>query len=334
MIYNCMMKIIETIPELKEISEGCVLTIGNFDGVHLGHQEILNTAKKIASEKKSRLIVMTFEPHPFAVLHPEKPPGVLTPLKLKKYLLEGCGVDCLIVLKDSSELLGLSPTDFVEKFLVKNIRPGTVVEGEDFNFGYGRTGSVHTLHSLGQQRGFDVKIVESKETRLSIGHSVRVSSTIIRNMLEAGKVADAATALGRPYRLVNKIIPGRGKGKQLGFPTLNLEQPVQIIPAEGVYAGIVKIADDFEGLLREEEKIPGVYSIGKAGTYGGGQPLLIEAHLLKKGVGELTGKWMAMDFVTHIRDQRKFKTEAELSEQIAKDCEKAKQILQNIKIDA
>ena len=151
-------------------------------------------------------------------------------------------------------------------------------------------------------------------------------------MLEAGKVADAAIALGRPYRLVNKTIAGRGRGKQLGFPTLNLAQPGQIIPAEGVYAGFVQIADDFEQLLGEEEKIPAVYSIGQAKTYGNQQPLLIEAHLLKEDVGELTGKWMAMDFIDHIRDQRKFKTDAELSEQIAKDCEKAEQILQNINI--
>jgi len=332
MISNRMMKVIETIPELEKIQEGCVLTIGNFDGVHVGHQEVLTAAKRIATQKKTQFIVMTFEPHPFAILHPEKAPGVLTPLQLKEHLLAKYGADCLIVLKDSSELLELSPTDFVEKFLVKNIRPGIVVEGEDFNFGYGRTGSVYTLHSLGQQRGFDVTIIESKETRLSIGHSVKVSSTIIRNMLEAGKIADAAVALGRPYRLVNKTIPGRGRGKKLGFPTLNLAQPAQIIPAEGVYAGFVQIADDFEQLLAAKEKIPAVYSIGQAKTYGNQQPLLIEAHLFKEKVGELTGKWMAMDFVAHIRDQIKFKTDAELSEQIAKDCQKAEQILQNINI--
>ena len=136
------MEVIETIPGLNEIKRGCVLTIGNFDGVHLGHQEILTTAKQIASKRKTELIVMTFEPHPVAILHPEKAPGVLTPLKLKEHLLAEFGVDCLFVLKDSFELLNLSPEDFVDKFLMRQICPAVVIEGPDFNFGYGRSGDV------------------------------------------------------------------------------------------------------------------------------------------------------------------------------------------------
>lgn len=321
------MEIIETISELEALEKGCVLSIGNFDGVHLGHQEILTSARQTADKKSARLAVLTFEPHPVAILHPEKAPGVLTPFELKKTLLADYGVDCLIVLKDSAELLNLSPADFVDRFLCGDIQPSVVVEGEDFNFGSGRTGSVHTLYNLGAERGFEVCVVDSKTIKLSIGQSVRVSSTLIRNLLEAGKVGDAAVALGRAYRLIGPVIPGRGKGKQLGFPTLNMERAAQIIPAEGVYAGTVELADSLKQACKAAEKIPAVFSIGRSETLTPEHPLLIEAHLLIANAPDLAGKYMAMDFVEHIRSQQKFKTGKELSEQIAKDCEKAKQIL-------
>ena len=227
-----------------------MLSIGNFDGVHIGHRAILSTAKKIAAERNVQLVAMTFHPHPLTVLQPRKPRRILTPLEWKKHLLAESGVDVLFVAETTPELLQLSPADFVEQFLVENIRPSVVVEGEDFNFGAGRVGSIHTLYNLGNEKGFKVVTVESEEARLSIGHSVRVSSTLIRNLIEAGNVADAAIALAGPYRLAEKIIPGRGKGKKLGFPTLNLTRPTQLIPAEGVYAGTVEIADSFQNLCR------------------------------------------------------------------------------------
>ena len=319
------MRIIEAITNVK--NKGCVLTIGNFDGVHIGHQEILAAGRRIAAQKATELAVLTFEPHPVAILHPEKAPGMLTPFELKKHLLAQCGVDCLIVLKDSAELLNLSPADFVEQFLVRDIGPSVVVEGEDFNFGVGRAGSVHTLYNLGSERGFEVCIVDCKEVKLSIGQSVRVSSTIIRNLLEAGKVADAGVALGRPYRLVGGVVPGVGKGKQLGFPTANIAPARQSIPAEGVYAGFVAIGDSEEEVCVAEEKIPAAISIGRAETLGGDRSLLVEAHLLIENVADLAGKRLAIDFVERIRSQQKFATEKELAQQIAKDCEKAKNIL-------
>ena len=318
---------IESISELEKIQKGCVLAIGNFDGVHLGHQEILSAAKQTAQKNQVELIAMTFEPHPVAILHPEKAPGVLTPLEVKMRLLKESGVDCLIVLKDSAELLNLSPEDFVGKFLVENIHPGAVVEGHDFNFGAERTGNIETLQKLGKKKSFDVSVIEPKTIELTTGQIVRVSSTMIRYMLESGHVADAAVALGRPYRLVEEIIPGRGIGTKLGFPTLNMKKPMQVIPAEGVYAGFVRVGQSIEDVLSSEEKIPAAYSVGQARTYGEEFPLLIEAHLLKENINGLTGKWMAMDFIERIRSQRKFKTPEELSAQIAKDCQKAKEIL-------
>ena len=328
------MEIIETtsaLMELAKVEKSCVLTIGNFDGVHLGHQEILAAARQAAAQRKKQLAVMTFEPHPAAILHPEKAPGVLSPLKLKEHLLGQYGVDCLIVLKDSYRILNLSPTAFVQEFLVKNVQPGAVVEGEDFNFGYGRSGNVDTLEELGAEFGFEVIVVTCKETRLSGGKIEKVSSTLIRHLLHKGKVADAAVALGRHYRLSGETVPGKGKGRQLGFPTANINPVEQIIPAEGVYAGLVEIADSKERLHSSEQKIPAAFSIGRAKTFISDHPLLVEAHILDRDVGDLYDKWLAMDFVQHLRSQQKFKTEKDLADQIAKDCEKAKRILRTHK---
>ena len=151
-----------------KIAGGCVLTIGNFDGVHLGHQEIIREAGKAAREHNvGAVAAMTFYPHPATILHPEKSPGVLTPLKLKEKLLEEHGVDYLIVLKDSYELLNLSPEVFVDEFLMQQISPWAVIEGTDFNFGYGRSGGVATLQELGKKRGFEVVVIKPKKIKLS-----------------------------------------------------------------------------------------------------------------------------------------------------------------------
>ncbi len=329
---NSRMRIIETTTDLETLEDakkGCVLTIGNFDGVHIGHEEILTAAKQTAVEKNTELTVMTFEPHPVTILHPEKVTGVLTPLELKKHLLAKYDTDCLIVLKASHELLNLSAADFVDRFLVKKIRPAVVVEGENFNFGYGRSGNIHTLYNLGLEKGFEVIIIEPKEVKLSIGQAVKVSSTIIRNALTSGKVADAAVALGRAYRLIGPVVPGQGKGQRLGFPTANMRPPGRIMPAEGVYAGLVEIGDRVEQVCRTLNRLPAAVSVGEAQTFGSDNPLTIEAHILSGGVGNLSGKWLAVDFVKRIRGQQKFKTETELSEQIAKDCEKAKKMLKS-----
>ncbi|MHC4412612.1 MAG: bifunctional riboflavin kinase/FMN adenylyltransferase [Planctomycetota bacterium] len=297
------MRVIETLENLEKIKNHSVLTIGNFDGVHIGHQQILTTAKKIADKRKTDAVVMTFEPHPVAVLYPEKAPGVLTTLEMKKLLLQKYGFDSLIVL-------------------------AVVVEGTDFNFGLNRAGSVDTLRELAAERGFEVFVVPTLQATLETGQTIKVSSTVIRYMLEASHVSDATVALGRPYRLIGKIVAGRGKGKQLGFPTLNMDSPKQIIPAEGVYAGFVEIQDTCEDLFGACERIPAVFSIGQASTYGPTHPLLIEAHLLNHDLEENPAdKWMAMDFIEHIRSQHKFKTEKDLAEQIAEDCRRAKEVL-------
>lgn len=321
------MQTISGISQLEKVEKGCVLTIGNFDGMHLGHQEVLVAAKKAAAERAVPLVVMTFEPHPLAVLRPEIVPGVLTSLVMKEHLLAEFGVAYLLVVESTPELLALSAEDFVRRFLVENIRPRLVVEGESFNFGSARSGSIETLVGTGKKYGFEVSIVPPKEVCLSGGRTAAVSSTLIRNLLADGSVGDAVAALGRPYRLIEKVVAGRGKGKRLGFPTANMKLPGQMVPAEGVYAGFAAIADSAEEILSAEAKVPAALSIGRTATYGEGQSLLIEAHLLAENVAELYDKWLAMDFVERIRGQRKFETESELAAQISEDCEEAKEIL-------
>jgi len=321
------MKIIQTISQFEHIPKGCVLTIGNFDGVHVGHQEILAVARQAAEKNDTELIAMVFDPHPVAVLHPEMAPGVLTPLDIKKHLLAKCGVNRLIVLRTNRKLLDLSPEDFVERFLVERIKPGVIVEGDDFNFGAGRAGNIDTLEELITGKGFEVRVIKPKKIKLSTGQTVRVSSTMIRYMLEGGHMADAAVALGRSYRIGERIVKGRGVGMKLGFPTLNMKHPKQVIPAEGVYAGFVKTGEYLDDALASKQNIPAVYSIGQARTYGDDFPLLIEAHLLIEDVGNITGHYMIMDFIQRIRNQRKFNTPEDLSKQIAKDCGTAKSIL-------
>jgi riboflavin kinase/FMN adenylyltransferase len=317
------MKVLKGISELGQIREGGVLTIGNFDGVHAGHQEILRTARELARRNGGQMNVMTFEPHPVAVLYPEKAPGVLTPLSLKLRLMTEHVDDFVIVVEDSRELLSLSAQEFVERFLMCHIAPAVVVEGDDFHFGSGRGGDVEALSRFGAERGFDVVVVPPKQIRLSTGEAIRVSSTMIRYMLESGHVSDATAALTRPYRLIGPVVSGWGRGRKLGFPTLNMAKPSQIIPAEGVYAGFVELGDSEQAVLEKTEHMPAVFSIGQARTFGDQHPLLIEAHVLLGRLGDMTGKWMAMDFVQRLRDQHKFGSPDELVAQIENDCQAA-----------
>ena len=324
------MKVLKTLSEFGQVRKGSVLTIGNFDGVHLGHREIFRTARDLARDRGTEMVVMTFEPHPVAVLHPEKAPGVLTPLPLKLHLLREYADDCIIVLQDNQELLNLTPEDFVDKFLMASIAPCAIVEGDDFHFGARRAGDIETLRAFGARKGFDVVVVPARQIELPTGQLLRVSSTMIRYMLESGHVAEAAAALSRPYRLAGPIVSGWGRGRKLGFPTLNMSLPEQIIPAEGVYAGLVELSEGQEGLLQRAERLPAVFSVGQARTFGDEHPLLIEAHLLDRILPDRTGHWMAMDFIRCLRHQHKFADPEALVTQIEKDCRQARAVLQEL----
>jgi riboflavin kinase/FMN adenylyltransferase len=321
------MQILRTATELKKLPAGCVLTIGNFDGVHLGHQQILQAAYVRARQANTPLVTMTFDPHPVAILHPEKAPGVLTPLPHKAHLIGRHGVDYLIILRDSASLLRLTPNEFIDKFLLKDVKPVALVEGEDFHFGSGRTGTIEFLRKIAKEDGFEVSVISPIQAMLSTGQSVRVSSTTVRYMLQAGQVADASALLARPYRLIGQVVSGRGQGRRIGYPTLNMQIPQQIIPQEGVYAGCVRLGQTEDEVSQLNGCMDAIFSIGRVRTFGEEYPLFVEAHLLDVKKDVRPGKWMAMDFVERIRPQEKFKSVKALAEQIGKDCLAAKKIL-------
>ncbi len=321
------MQVLTSPEQFNQIKPGCVLTIGNFDGVHTGHREILERARAIARQQGTTTVVMTFDPHPVAVLYPERAPKVLTPLAWKLHLLQEYTDDCIIVLKDSRQLLSLSARQFVDEFLMQTIRPSVIVEGDDFHFGAGRRGSIETLREFGSEKGFGVEVVEPHIMTFETGQTLRVSSTVVRYMLEGGHVHEAALALGRSFRLYGPVISGRGKGREIGYPTINMQKGDQILPAEGVYAGTVEVAPTPEALFGQSQHLPAAISIGQARTFGDEHPLLIEAHLLVKHVPEVAEKWVAMDFVRRLRSQHKFKSVDDLVAQITRDCTKARDIL-------
>jgi len=320
-----MMRILDSI-QLKNAVRGGAVSIGNFDGVHLGHRDILRQARLACSS--GPLSVMTFEPHPVAILYPDRAPRVLSPLPMKTKLLEEAGVDQMIIITDSLRLLNLSPKDFIDDFLLKTLSPKTVVEGPNFNFGYGRSGTMDTLRTMGQQRGFDVIEVPFRQIHLDADRRSAVcSSSLIRGLLEQGEVDFARTALGRPYRLIGKTVPGRGVGRQLGFPTANIHPEKQIIPSEGVYAGFVVVGDSLESVCVGGTRRLAAFSLGRAKTFLSDYPLLIEAHILEDNVENLYGKYLAMEFIGKVRGQQRFESKEALIDQIHLDCKKVLEIL-------
>jgi riboflavin kinase/FMN adenylyltransferase len=322
------MQVIDTEKQILELPRGMVLTIGNFDGVHRGHQAVLCAAKTLAKERQTMAAAMTFDPHPVALLKPEAAPGILTPLSMKKLLMESLGIHYLIVIKDSLKLLNLSPEAFVHQFLVASLAPCAVVEGPDFNFGYGRSGNVETLRQIAPSANFDV--VEVPFNDFSDSYRTfpeKCSSTAIRQLLEEGDVRLASQILGRPYRLVGKTIPGRGVGRQRGFPTANIDPIGQILPSEGVYAGYVVGGERLEEVVFGGLRRPAAISIGRAKTFSSEHPLLLEAHLLENKVENLKGKWLGIDFMRFLRHQQRFESKELLKAQIAHDIERAERIL-------
>jgi riboflavin kinase/FMN adenylyltransferase len=309
------------------VKPGGVLTIGNFDGVHAGHRAMLGAGQELARARHATFTLLTFEPHPAAILRPDRAPAVLTPLEWKLHLLEQFEPSSILVLEDSASLLAMTAEEFVQQFLVPAVGPSVIVEGEDFGFGSGRDGTVDSLRDFGARMGFEVKVVPSKVITLGSGQTMKVSSTSIRGMLSTGQAADASLALGRPYRLLGEVVAGRGKGRQIGFPTLNMGKISQLVPAEGVYAGWVGIADSYQGLFQGREALAAVFSVGRATTFGDDLPLLIEAHVLSGTAHARPGQWMSMDLAAEIRKQRTFTRVEDLIKQISEDCSQAKEIL-------
>jgi riboflavin kinase/FMN adenylyltransferase len=317
---------IEKISEYGKAKPGCVLTIGNFDGVHLGHRRIIREGKRLADELGSEMVAMVFDPHPANILGHGGGLPPLTPLVMRRILLAEAGVDTLLVVGSEPGLLGLSPRAFFEEFIAGIVGPAGIVEGGDFRFGKNRSGGLPELKALASEAG--IRVVVAEEVLVEVaGRRERASSTLVRRLLAGGRVDEAAQVLGRNYRIAGRVVAGSGRGKGLGFPTANMEPPKQALPVRGVYAGLARLGSGQDVLSGRASPMPAVFSMGGGLTYWQKPPMLIEAHLLERDPGELEGLWMAMDFVARLRDQRKFESDKLLSSQIASDCQEAARLL-------
>jgi riboflavin kinase/FMN adenylyltransferase len=295
--------------------QGCVLTIGNFDGVHRGHQAIVGRAKELAEQAGTQAVAMTFDPPPDLVVRPADPPQRLTPHMLKSELLIEAGADHVVTAVADMQLLSMTPEVFLQKVIGEKFAPTHIVEGSDFRFGQKRSGDVETLRQASGTMGFGMHVVDPITICFSDGPQ-RISSTMIRRLVAGGRVEDAAQVLGRPFTLVGTVVGGERFGRVLEFPTANLAPDQQIIPLDGVYAGEATI-DDLT--------VPAAISVGCKPTTGP-SPRTIEANLI--GVdGEFYGRTMRLRFIKHLREQRTYDSHDALRQQIARDVEQTQDVM-------
>ncbi|ABD12909.1 riboflavin kinase [Frankia casuarinae] len=285
---------------------GGVVTIGFFDGVHLGHRQIIGRAVRLARERGERSLVLTFDPHPGEVLRPGSHPALLTTLRFKAELLAGTGVDALCVEPFTLEFSRVSPADFVHGILVERLRASVVVVGENFTYGHRAAGTLATLSEAGAREGFEVdgvRLVRSGEQVLS--------STAIRARVAEGDVAAAAAALDRPHRVEGVVVHGDARGRTIGYPTANIQvTPWAAVPADGVYAGFA---------CWSGRRQPAAISIGTNPTFEG-RDRRVEAFLLDFDE-DLYGEYMAYEFTHRLRPTLRFDSVAELVTQMAADVE-------------
>jgi riboflavin kinase/FMN adenylyltransferase len=304
------MKTLEGIDGLRKLPPGAVASIGNFDGIHLGHERILAEARRLRAQANApALAVVTFEPHPLTVLRPEAAPARLTPLEMKRALLAERSVDVLVTLPPAQEVLDLSAERFWE-ILRDDVRPSHLVEGPLFNFGKGRRGSIEKLVEWSADTAVKVCVLGPVSTALLDMTVVPVSSSLIRWLLAHGRARDAAICLGRPYALEGPVVKGHQRGRKLGMPTANLDCGEQMIPGDGVYAGRCTI---------EGRVYAAAVSIGTMPTFGPNQRQ-VEAYLLEFD-GDLYGRVIRVELLDWVREQRKFAGVEALKAQMAKDLE-------------
>lgn len=307
------MKVIHGLEAVQPMSQS-VLTVGNFDGVHRAHQQLLAQANLFAARTGGQVVVLTFEPHPLTIVAPHKAPPRLSLPEEKLRLLGEAGADITVVAKSERGLLGLEAEKFVEEVLVARFHPTHIVEGPSFGFGRGRKGTPELLARVAHRFHCEVHIVEPVRLQIEEGETVMVSSSLIRDLLRNGRVREASMCLGRPYCLVGEVVGGDKRGKGIGFPTANLQVHDQLIPAEGVYAGHALAADGVRRLA--------AISIGKTPTFGETE-LRVEAHILDFD-GDLYGQPLRIEFDRWLRRQEKYGSAAALVEQLHKDVASVK----------
>lgn len=302
--------------DVTERFHGGAVAIGNFDGVHLGHQTILKAAVAHANALGRPPIVLTFEPHPRQFFQPEVEPFRLTPLRRKTHLFESHNIAAALVLNFDEELASFTAEQFMQRVIVDGLKAAEVIVGEDFQFGKDRSGSVDVLKAYGEKHGFSVSTL----TKSHAANGQMYSSSEIRDLLKAGKPKEAALLLGRPWTVEGRVVHGDSRGAQLGFPTANVMTPEYLVPKAGVYAVTVQIDD-------EPRLYKAVANFGMRPTVGGTSPRL-EAHLFNFD-GDLYEKHLQVAFMDFIRPEQKFDGLDQLKAQIEKDCKTALERLSN-----
>ena len=290
------------------------MALGNFDGIHLGHQLIFERAKQEAMRTGGESIVFTFEPHPLKVLRPNQCPPLITPFKKKMLLIESIGIDLVICAEFTREFATLKAMEFVKSILVDRIGARTVVVGYNYCFGHARQGDVTALERYGQQFGFEVVVVGP----IRVDNQI-VSSSAIRDLVRNGRMPEAARLLGRHFMVLGKVIWGTARGRLLGVPTANVEILNELYPMNGVYAVEVIVGN---------ETYQGVANVGVNPTFGGSQ-FSVEVHILDFN-RDIYGEEIQVAFVQRIRGEKAFKTADTLIGQIKRDMEQARRILKSV----
>ncbi|GAB3889479.1 bifunctional riboflavin kinase/FAD synthetase [Microbispora bryophytorum] len=295
-----------------------VVTIGVFDGVHLGHQRMVARAVEMARDLGLPAVAVTFDPHPDEVVRPGSHPPRLTTIDRRAELLFALGVDAVCVLPFTLEFSRMSPDEFVQTALVDRLHAAGVVVGENFRFGHKASGDLETLRTLGEKYDFQAEGVPL------VSDGDAISSTVIRERLAVGDVTGAAVLLGRPHRVEGVVVRGHQRGRALGFPTANVESPHHTaIPAEGVYAGWLQCTQSpspYEG-----ERWPAAISIGTNPTFDGVERT-VEAYALDRDDLDLYGAHVAVDFGERLRDTLRFDSIEALIEQMHDDVARAREL--------
>lgn len=290
-----------------EECRGGAVTVGNFDGVHRGHQALLAETARQADAVRGPAVALTFDPHPLQLLRPQQFQPVLTTLADRTALLQAHGAAYVVVLRTTPELLQLSARAFFDEVLRGRLAARAVVPGFNFGFGHNREGNVETLRTFCRAAGLGFALVRPLEV-----DGRPVSTSRVKGELERGAVRQAAGLLGRPYRLRGVVGTGRRRGQTLGFPTANLERPETLVPGDGVYAVRVDVDGDVW---------PGAANVGPNPTFGE-QARKLEVHLIGYS-GDLYGRRLAVDFIDRLRDTRPFASVEELVRQLRADVEEA-----------
>ena len=306
------MELIRGMHNLRERHRGCVATIGNYDGVHRGHQHMIAAVRARATELGLPAVVITFEPTPREFFEGAAAPSRLTRLREKLEALALYGVDRVVVLRFDRHMQGMSAADFVDRLLVRGLAVRHMVVGHDFHFARRREGTCDTLRAAGAVHGFTVEEIDQ-----FLLDGERVSSSLVREALNRGDLDRATQLLGRPYRMAGRVRLGRKLGRTLGFPTANLALQRKVVPLWGIFAVRVSGA----GLVDH----PAVSSLGTRPTVNGTDPLL-EVHLFDFD-GSLYGRYLDVDFVARLRDEQKFESLDALVAQMHRDAAAARRVL-------